>query len=108
MLQRHESDSYRMFTKCFKSHKTLPLFYADATSNNRISSFNNTNVNPFFFYKSKKCLTVKVQQPCGHLLQLMSAAALKRQSGKPEKLGTLALAVSATGNTVSPFFTVPR
>ena len=58
MLQRHENDSYRMFRKCFKSHKTISLFYTEAKSNSRISSFNNTNVNPFFFYKSKNCLTV--------------------------------------------------
>ena len=58
MLERHENDSYRMFTKCLKSHKTLSLGYTEATSNNRISSYNNTNVNPFFFYKWKKYLII--------------------------------------------------
>ena len=56
MLQRHENDSYRIFTKCLKSHKTLSLFNPEATSNSRVSSSNNTNVNGFFFNKLKEVL----------------------------------------------------
>ncbi|XP_047145179.1 uncharacterized protein LOC124818387 [Hydra vulgaris] len=93
------------FSAFFKRHKKLSIRKPEATSQARVSSFNPTNVRKF--YNNLQTILNRLKLESGDIWN-MNETVGRFNLAERGNLVTVAVAVSASGNSIPPFFIFPR